>query len=357
MFKEIFKKLKEPEFKEKDFEIKYPLKRKVIVEKKEELEKAFLAQGKKNLEMLRKIPNRVKALNYFDEICQLGQRVKEIEDFKKAGGKVIGYFCNFVPEELIYAAGCLPIRLCAGFYETVEIAEEILAKDICPLINSSFGFKIAELPYFSFCDLVILPTSCDGKKKLAEILSNWLPVWLLELPNIKDTPQSKEFWLSQVKLLKKRLEKLTGQKITHSKLKEAIELLHWRQLIFRRFYEIRKAEKPVISGRDALLVINTCFFDDLERWTQKTEKLCQELEENIRKDLEICHSQTPRLLLSGVPIIWPNYKLLNIIEEFGGIIVGDTLCSGTQHLYNPVEIDEWVMEEMFKAISEKYLLP
>jgi len=251
----------------------------------------------------------------------------------------------------------LPIRLCAGFYETVETAEEILAKDICPLIKSSFGFKFVELPYFSLCDSVIIPASCDGKKKLGEILSDYLEVWLLELPNIKDSPQSKEFWFQEIKILKKRLEELSGNKITFAKLKRAIEICHRRQVIFRRFYEIRKATSPIISGRDALLVTQVSFFDDLKRWTEKTEKLCQELTENRKKDLGICPAQTPRLLLTGSPIIWPNYKLLNIIEEFGGIVVGDTLCSGTQHLYNPVEIDEWTLQEMLKAIAERYLSP
>jgi len=357
MFKKIFKKLKEVELKEKGFEKRYPLKRVSAFEKKEEFKKIFLEQGERNLELMQKIPNRAKNMAYFDEIWKLEKRVKEIEDFRKAGGKVIGTFCNFVPEELIYAAGCLPIRICAGFYETIEIAEEILAKDICPLIKSSFGFKLVELPYFSLCDLVIIPTSCDGKKKLGEILSDYLEVWPLELPNTKDSSQSKEFWFQEIKIFKKRLEKLSGNEITFSKLKKAIELCHLRQVVFHRFDEIRQSTNPLISGRDALLVTQVSFFDDLRRWTEKTKKLCQELTENIKKNLGIYPAQTPRLLLTGSPIIWPNYKFLNIIEEFGGIVVGDTFCSGTQHLYNPVEIDEWVMEEMLKAIAERYLLP
>lgn len=343
--------------KEKDFEVKYPLKKIKALEKREEFKKIFLTQGEKNLELMRKIPNRAKAMDYFDRICQLEQRVKEIEDFKKSGGKVIGTFCNFVPEELIYAVDCLPIRLCAGFYETIEVAEEILAKDICPLIKSSFGLKLVEFPYFSLCDLVILPTSCDGKKKSGEILSNWLPVWILELPDIKDQSPSKELWLAEIKRLKERLEEWTGRKITYQKLREIIELLHYRQVVFRKFYEIRKAKTPIITGRDALLVTQSSFYDDLKRWTRETERLIQELEENRKKDLGVCKIETPRLLLTGSPLIWPNYKLLNIVEEFGGVVVIDTLCSGTQHLYNPVEVDEWVMSEMLKAISERYLLP
>lgn len=348
---------KENDFKEEEFEVRYPVKKIVRYEKKEVFKESFLREGEKNIEKMRKVPGRAQTMDYFDEMSRFPQRVREIGDFKKSGGKVVGTFCNFAPEELVYAAGALPIRLCAGFYETTGLAEEVLPGDICPLIKSSFGCKMAEMPYFEFCDVIILPTSCDGKKKLGEILSAWLPVWVLQLPNSKDNPQSKELWFWEIKRLEKRLEKLTAQKIEFSKFKKAIQVYHHRQVAFRRLYEIRKFPRPVITGRDALLVTQTSFFDDPIRWAEKTENLCQELEEHVKKGESVSSGDTCRLLLTGAPIIWPNYKIPNIVEEFGGIIVGDTLCSGTQHLYNPVEIDEWVMEEMLKAVAERYLLP
>lgn len=356
IFQQIKKFLKESEYEEKEDKTKYSIKPVLKIEKKEELWKSFLKTSMKNLELMGKIPNRAKTMKYYENIFLSDKRVREIENFRKSGGKVIGTFCNLIPEELIYAAGAIPVRLCGGFYDTIYPAEEILPKDICPLIKSSLGFKILGLPYFELCDVVAIPTACDGKKKLGDILSSYLPVWMLQLPNTKDTPQSKELWLIEVKLLKKRVEKLTGNKITAGKLKKAIELLHRRTEVFRRLYKIRKSKPPVITERDFLLVIQTSFCDDVGRWIEKTERLCDELEENIKRGKSVFNEKIPRLLLAGAPIIFPNYKLLDIVEEFAVIVV-DELCSGTQQLYNPVEVDEWTMDCMLRAVAERYLLP
>ena len=95
------------------------------------------------------------------------------------------------------------------------------------------------------------------------------------------------------------------------------------------------------------------FYDDIDRWIQKTEELCEEL-----KNRSSCiMGRSSRLLLTGAPIIWPNFKVLNIVEETGANIVIDELCSGTQALYDPVEVDEWTEEIMLKAIANRYLLP
>lgn len=333
-------------------ERKYRTEQVLKTGKRAEAERSLSETTNKNLELMKKIANRASGMRYYEETIASDRRIKEIKEF---GGKVIGTFCNFVPEELIYAAGAIPIRLCSGFYDAVNLAEEVLPRDICPLIKSSFGLKMLALGYFEVCDLVIMPTTCDGKKKLGDILSSYLPVWTLQVPPTKDNPKSKEFWLADVRMLKKKIERLTKVKITKHRLREAIELLHRRQEVFRRFYEIRKSKPPVITGRDALLVAQTSFYDEIIRWIQKTEELCRELEEKIKSGTFIC-DHAPRLLLIGSPIIWPNWKILNIIEE-EAIIVIDELCSGTQRLYDPVEVDEQTMEGMLRAIAERYLLP
>lgn len=355
MLQKIKRFLKEREYEEKE-EKRYSQKPILRLEKKKELERMLFGAIKENLKLMEKIKNRPKSLKYYDDLFSTKKRIEEIEKFKKEGGKVIGIFCNLVPEELIFASGAIPIRLCSGFYETIELAEEVLPKDICPLIKSSFGFKISGLFYFELCDFVILPTTCDGKKKMGEILSDYLPVWIMELPQKKDDQKSKDFWLIEVKLLKRELEKLTGNKINFKKLKEAIEILRKRTEIFRRLYEIRKSEIPVITERDALLVIQASFFDDVKRWIENTEKLIEELKENIKMKKGVFDQKSPRLLLAGSPIIFPNFKLLNIVEEFAPIVI-DEICSGTQQLYEPVEVDEWTMEGVLEAIAERYLLP
>lgn len=335
---------------EKEFEIRYPMR--VLKKEDKKIEDALAKSTQKNLQSLRKTSNRPFTMAYYEEVLVGPIRIQELKEAKEKGKKIIGTFCNFVPEELLYAAGLIPIRLCGGAYETIYPAEEVLPRDICPLIKSALGFKLLGLSYFELCDPIIIPTTCDGKKKLGSILNDFVPVWMLEIPERKNLKAAKDFWLGEIKLLKRRIEQITGIKIATQRLKQAIQLLHKRQEVFRRFYELRKRNPPLINGRDSLLVVQSSFYDNIDKWIQKTEELCEEVKNRTLFTLD----RLPRLLITGAPIIWPNFKILNIIEEAGAIVVADELCSGTQWLYNPVEVDEWTEEGCLRAIANKYLL-
>lgn len=330
-------------------------KRKIVSRKEKagELEKSFAEQTRRNLEKMQKTPNRPKAMAYFDAIIS-GQRMKELESDER---KIIGHVCIMTPQELIIAAGAVPVRLCSGFFDTADLAEDVLPRDICPIVKSTFGFKLLESQYFKNCDAVVIPATCDAKKKLGEILADYMPVFTLDVPTAKDRKKAKKFWLSEIKEFKKSLEKFLGKKIGKKEIKEAINLLYERTKTFRRLYELRKAKPSVITEKDATLVVNTSFFDDPARWIQKTNELCDELEGNIRNGLNVADPNAPRILLTGSPIIWPNYKILDIAEDSGLNIVIDQLCSGTEYLYEPVEVDEHTHEDMLSAIAERYLLP
>ncbi|MEM2144096.1 MAG: 2-hydroxyacyl-CoA dehydratase family protein, partial [Candidatus Jordarchaeaceae archaeon] len=165
-------------------------------------------------------------------------------------------------------------------------------------------------------------------------------------------------WIQELKIIKNEIENLTGTKITGKKLRSSIELLQKATKAFRRLQSIRKGF-PVIMGRDAMLVNQTSLWDDIERWTQKTELLCDELEERVRKKNWVCPPDTPRIMVTGTPMIWPdNWKLPNLIEEANpqGLLVVDELCSSDRILFDPVGVDEWTMNDMLNAVAERYLL-
>lgn len=326
---------------------------------REAIKSASLKLILENIDKMKVTPNRAQGMAYFDKAANLfSQREQEIRAYKDAGGKVIGTFCTFVPSELIYAVGAIPIRLCSGCYDTVGSGEEILPNEVCPIVKSSLGDKIVgSSPYFELCDVVISPGTCDAKTKLGEILEDYLPVWMMDVPHAKDKPQSKSFWIGEVTELKRKLEKFSGEKVSRKSLRSAIELVSRAQKAFCRLHEARKAKVPVITGRDAMLVTQALFNDDIKRWTEKTGELCNELDEHAAIKQGVCDPDAPRIMLVGSPIIWPNWKLPNLIEEGGAIVVCDELCSGVRSLYDPVRVDEWTMDDMLVAIGERYLLP
>jgi benzoyl-CoA reductase/2-hydroxyglutaryl-CoA dehydratase subunit BcrC/BadD/HgdB len=297
----------------------------------------------------------LKGMEYFYNFTKMmyTSRVDEIAEEKEKGKKVIGSFCNFVPEELILAAGAIPVRHCTGFQDTILPAEEILPRNFCPLIKSALGFSIKGDPLFELADVVIVPTTCDGKKKYSEIIADNKSTWLMEVPHTTETPQARNLWLEEIKLMKKNIEKLTGTSITGKSLRKAIELTNKKRSLVRRLYEVRKRSSPPIWGRDALLVTSILHFDNPIRWITKTEELCFELE---AKESGVCPENTPRILLTGSPVFMPTWKVPMIIEESGGIIVSDDICSGSKGLWDPIEVTHWTMGNMLLSLADRYLM-
>lgn len=314
-----------------------------------------------NIERMKKTwPNRPKIMGYFDDISNFfGQRQKEIKKQKESGKKVIGYTCMFAPVELILAADAIPVRVGSGWYDTAKLGDRIMPVEICPVIRSTVGAKMVSLsPYLELSDAIIIPLTCDGRTKLSEILSDYKPVWHMNPPRVKDDPHTLTMWKQEIQVIKSKIEELIGTKITRKKLKKAIEQMQQATKAFRRLQDLRK-RTPVITGRDAMLVTQTSLWDDIKRWTQKVNELCDELEERIKQKEYAAYPDTPRVMITGTPMLWPDsWKVPNIIEESNpkGIVVVDEQCSGDRILYDPVGVDEWTMTDMMDAISERYLM-
>ncbi|MEM2816506.1 MAG: 2-hydroxyacyl-CoA dehydratase family protein [Candidatus Bathyarchaeia archaeon] len=310
--------------------------------------------------MKRGWPSRPEAMDYFYDMANFSKRERELIEARDEGKKVIGYTCVFAPLELILAADAIPVRVSCGLYDPAKIGSRIVPVEVCPVIRSTVGVKMIGLsPFLEQSDALITALTCDGMTKLSEIMGDYKQVWTICPPRLKDTEQSLSFWKNELLTLKANIEKLTGTKITSKSLRSAIERVQRANRVFRRLQNLRK-EKPVIMGRDAMLVTQTAMWDDLERWTENTERLCMELEKRLKENNLACPPDTPRVMLTGSPVIWPdNWKLPNLVEEAKpqGIIVADELCSGDRFLYDPVGVDEWTFEDMFTAVAERYLMP
>ncbi len=294
---------------------------------------------------------------YFDRFFrEFGTEEKRIVNTE--GRKIIGFYCMNVPEELIYAAGALPVRLCAGSADAAEAGETWFPDVSCPMVKSATGFaSVPVLPYYQQCDLVIIPATCDWKVKLGEILEQWMPVMMLDIPKTKSLENSRRFWVSEVLRIKKEVEKVTRKRITSRRLRQSIALIHAAQREFRRFQEIRKSDVHVISGRDAAAVVNAWFYDHAQSWTAAMKKLNDALEVRIQAKERVSPASAPRVLLTGSPVVFPNWKIPDLIESSGGALVCDELCTSNRYLNDMVAIDEKGMTDMIHAIADRYLLP
>ncbi|MDL1971429.1 MAG: 2-hydroxyacyl-CoA dehydratase family protein [Candidatus Desulfofervidaceae bacterium] len=298
---------------------------------------------------------RLKGMEYLDFVISEihGLRIKELIEAQKAGRKVFGTFCVFVPEELIWAADGICVGLCAGAEIGKGEAEKVLPRTICPLIKSFMGFKLARLcPFTEACDLVIGETTCDGKKKAFEIFSEFKPTYVMEIPQMKrDTDY--QLWRDEVWRLKEKIEETTGNKITAEKLRQAIKMINDRRRALQRLNKLRRAIPTPISGRDALLINQISFYDDPVRFTEKVNALCDELEEKVKRKEGVVPKGTTRLLLSGCPMAVPNWKLPYVVESSGAVIVDEESCIGERNTRDLIDENGATLEEMIDNIVSR----
>ena len=300
---------------------------------------------------------RLKGMEYLDFVLSEvhGLRIQELQDAKAQGRKVIGTFCVFVPEELTLAADAIQVGLCAGAEIGKDAAEQVLPRNTCALIKSFVGFKIARLcPYIESCDLVVGETTCDGKKKAYEIFADYAPVYVMEIPQMKQACD-RDLWKAEILRFKAEIERVTGNTITAPRLKEAIKLVNARRAVLQRLNRLRALAPAPISGRDALLINQISFYDDPVRFTRKIGELCDELEKKIQAGQGVAPADTPRLMLSGCPMAVPNWKLPFVVESSGAVIVGEESCIGARNTRDLVDESGETLEAMLDAIADRYM--
>lgn len=301
--------------------------------------------------------NRPEAMDYYNfVIAEIhGVRPQELIKAQEEGKKVFGTFCVYVPDELIFAANAIATGLCGGSQFWVPGGEKVLPTNTCPLIKASVGARLDRTcPFFRIADMYIGETTCDGKKKAWEILGEDVPVHVMDLPQMKREKDIKA-WAEEIKELKKVIEEFTGNKVTAESLSESIKLINNKRKALSRLYECRKADKVPISGRDALVISQIAFYDDPARFTQMTNKLCDELEQRIKDGVSVVKEGTKRILLTGTPLAVPNWKLHNIIETSGAVVVCEEMCTGTRYFENLIDETKTTVDEQIDALANRYM--
>lgn len=298
--------------------------------------------------------DRPEGMNYFNFVVSEvhGLRIEELDNHKKQGGKVIGTFCVYVPDEVILAAGAIGVGLCGGSQFWIEDGEKVLPRNLCPLIKAFVGAKVsATCPYFQSCDMLVGETTCDGKKKAYEILNDYTPVHVMELPQMK-REKNIEDWKMEIKEFIRKMEDLTGNKVTFEKLKETVKLCNDKRRALKRLYEMRKNIPSPISGLDSLLISQIAFYDDPQRFIQKVNELCDELEDRVKS---LNPNGKKRILITGTPMAIPNWKMHSIIESLNAEIVVEETCTGTRYFENYVDENAKDMDELIENIARRYM--
>jgi benzoyl-CoA reductase/2-hydroxyglutaryl-CoA dehydratase subunit BcrC/BadD/HgdB len=268
---------------------------------------------------------------------------------KAAGRPVVGILCEFTPRELIMAAGGVPVCLCGGSAQTIPAAEEQLPANLCPLIKSTFGFHaLRSNPFLEMADLVVGETTCDGKKKMYELLAETRPVYILELPQKADDPDAAAHWLAELKKFRAFMEERFHAKITDCRLREAIAAMNRERALRRGLAELMQADDPPLTGRQ-LLIMKSSISGLTEDFAQYEKALKMYGGAGVPPTAQ---SPKPvRTLVTGVPMVHGAERVLEIIENNGGLVVVMENCTGVKPILEDVDA---AAADPLAALAEKY---
>lgn len=302
-------------------------------------------------------PHRPQNMAYFDEMISeiFGGRIKEMLDAKKTGKPVVGTFCVYIPEEIVVAAGGVCVGLCGGSQGPIPDAEKILPRNICPMVKSAYGFKAGRIcPYFQIVDFVYGETTCDAKKKTWEILDRLVPTYVMEIPQMKNK-RDKTLWLEEVKDFKAKVEEVCNTSISTEALAGAIKVINDKRRALQRLTGIRSANPAPISGKDALLIEQIAFYDEPVRFAQKVNALCDELEHRIANNEGVAPAAAPRVMVSGTPMALPNWKVHNLVESAGAVIVNEESCIGTRYFKDLIDENTSDIDSQLEVLTDRYM--
>jgi len=264
-----------------------------------------------------------------------------------AGRPIVGIMCEYAPRELLMAAGAVPVCLCGGDPDTIPAAETQLPANLCPLIKSTYGYLVEKAnPFLEMADLVVAETTCDGKKKMFELMSQSRRTYLMVVPHRENDPAATEQMAQEMHRLKLFLEERYKTVITTDKLRAAIATMNRERLLRRQLAALMKRDNPPLTGRQLLDLksIISGIPADLEQYELALQLLGNQPDVPRRNG-------KVRVLLTGVPLVHGAERVMDIIEEHGGLVVCQENCTGLKPILD--DVDENAPDPL-RALAEKY---
>jgi benzoyl-CoA reductase/2-hydroxyglutaryl-CoA dehydratase subunit BcrC/BadD/HgdB len=281
-------------------------------------------------------------ITYFEGM--IGNCLEYATAAKKSGKPIVGIMCEYTPRELIMAAGALPVCLCGGSADTIPAAEESLPTNLCPLIKSTFGYHAANSnPFLAMADLIVGETTCDGKKKMYELMGMARKMHILELPHRQDCPEALAYWRAELVRLKDALNRRFNVNISDNCIRHAIEVMNRERSAKRKLAALMESDNPPITGLQLLGLksIISGIPSDLEQYDRAI---------GMFSSMQGAAKKSVRVLLTGVPTVHGAERVVNIIETSGGLVVCTENCTGLK----PVLDDVDTSGDPIDALARKY---
>jgi benzoyl-CoA reductase/2-hydroxyglutaryl-CoA dehydratase subunit BcrC/BadD/HgdB len=281
----------------------------------------------------------------------LKDRPTQLLELKEKGVKVVGYFPgNYVPEELIYASGAVPLCLIhGGNFQSADAALSIVPQVICPFARTQIGERLTQQnPYYRIIDMLIAPVTCQHLRKVAEIWEyrNELEIFKLGIPQQYGNDFEVEYYKNRLMALKDRLQALTKTEITDENLNKAIQLYNRMRELLRKISLTRQTDPPGLSTLEFIKINHASYYADPEFMVKMLESVYREIKD--KQQTAKTETNDPRILLLGPNIGYGDYTVL----EIGGEIVVEEICEGIRYYWNDID----TQGDLFQALTRGYLI-
>ena len=297
----------------------------------------------------------------------LSDRLEALNGARNSGTKVVGYFPGgYVPEEIIYAAGAIPLCLShGGDARTADEALSIVPHVICPFARAQIGeMLLGTNPFYTALDLVVVPSTCQHMKKIGDIWEYYKGphVFKLGVPYEHDKDFELEYFRDRLVALKQRLEALTGNAITESRLAEAIAVYNRLRAALNEVSLTRRASRRAISALDFTRLSQASLYADPVAVADALEALGHGSTEagsptgggagaKAGDPPGSPGSRRPRVLLAGPNLAFGDYDVLKMTEEAGADVVVEEIFEGVRDHRHSVQAEG----DLIEALARGYL--
>ncbi|MCQ2563495.1 MAG: 2-hydroxyacyl-CoA dehydratase family protein [Mogibacterium sp.] len=298
------------------------------------------------MEIIKELPK------VFEEFAEARRNAfVNVKKVKDQGIPVIGSYCTYFPTELALAAGAASVGLCSTSGETIAAAEKDLPANLCPLIKSSYGFaKEDKCPFFYFSDIVVGENTCDGKKKMYELMGDFKDVFVMDLPN-SQSEKGFELYKAELLRLKEHVEKKFERKICDDDLRNAVKLENKIRVAKKNLIDTMKNDPCPVSGLDMFKILyGSGFKFDRTGIAEEFDAITAKIEAEYADGKKL--DKRPRIVVTGCPIGGITEKVIKAIEDNGGVVVAMENCVGAKQYDRLVDEDA---DDIWGAVAERYL--
>ena len=258
---------------------------------------------------------------------------KYLSEWKeRTGKKVIGCYPMWIPEEIIHAAGMLPVQIWEG-KEPITASLNYVRPFHCALTRSFVEDVVTGK--LDFMDGMVFTGTCNQSRGLPYVLHKVVgPAYreYIHQPAFITSPTSRDYLIMEYEKFRTRMGKSGGKNISNETINESIRIYNKNRSLLRSVYELRRAKPGLLKLREAIDIVHSSMLMSKKEHSQLLERLIPELEKR-----EGAPDGKVKVFLTGHLCHAPRTDVLDLIEEAGAMVVDDELFTGYRYFANDVE--------------------